>query len=120
MAAPKAPTGLGKIGRAQWRSIAGAYKLRLDELTVLEDACRTSDMLTALTHAWAEDGSPVTTEGSTGQLVIHPLIAEIDKHRKSRAALLRQMKLPDIDEAPVPIKNQQRSAAQTKWAARGA
>jgi len=115
---PKAPDGLGKAGKAQWSSIAGSYKLRPDEFTVLEDVCRTTDMLTALTEAWVEDGSPMTTAGSMGQLVIHPLIAEIDKHRKSRAGFFRQLSLPDADEAPTA--NQHRSAAQTKWSARGA
>ena len=118
MAASRAPVGLGKAGRAQWSSIAGSYKLRPDEFTVLEDVCRTTDMLAALTEAWIEDGSPMTTAGSMGQLVIHPLIAEIDKHRKSRAGFFRQLRLPDGDE--VPATNQHRSAAVTKWQQRGA
>ena len=118
MAASRAPAGLGKAGRAQWSSIAGAYKLRPDEFSVLEDVCRTTDMLTALTEAWVEDGSPMTTSGSMGQLVIHPLIPEIDKHRKSRAGFFRQLHLPDGDE--VPAANQHRSAAVAKWSARGA
>jgi hypothetical protein len=118
MTALRAPVGLGKAGRAQWSTITKSYKLRPDELTVLEDACRTSDMLSALTDAWIGDGSPMTTSGSMGQLVIHPLIAEMDKHRKSRAAFLRQLALPDADE--VPATNQHRSAAVTKWQQRGA
>ncbi len=118
MAVSKAPAGLGGAGTAQWSSIAGSYSLRPDELTVLEDVCRTTDMLTALTEAWLDDGSPMTTKGSMGQLVIHPLIAEMDKHRKSRAQFLKQLALPDVDAAPV--ENQHRSAAQAKWSARGA
>ena len=92
--------------------------MRPDEFTVLEDVCRTTDMISMLTKAWGEDGSPMTTKGSMGQLVIHPLIAEMDKHRKSRAAFLKQLALPDADETPVA--NQHRSAANTKWSARGA
>jgi len=53
-----------------------------------------------------------------GQLVIHPLIAEIDKHRKSRAQFLKQLALPDADMTPVA--NQHRSAAQAQWSKRGA
>ena len=119
MAALKAPAGLGKAGRAQWSAIAGSYELRPDEVTVLEDVCRTTDMLSALTEAWVGDGSPMTTKGSMGQLVIHPLIAEMDKHRKSRAAFLKQLALPDGEEA-VPAMNQHRSAAVKKWSDRGA
>ena len=114
----RAPGGLGKAGKAQWASIAKSYTLRPDELTVLEDACRTSDMIAALAEAWAEAGSPMTTKGSMGQLVIHPLIAEMDKHRKSRAQFLRQLALPDADDAPAA--NQHRSAAVAKWQQRGA
>jgi len=115
---PKAPVGLGKAGKAQWSKIAGKYKLRPDEITVLEDVCRTADMITLLTESWVAAGSPMTTKGSMGQLVIHPLIAEMDKHRKSRAGFLKQLALPDGDAVPKP--NQQRSAANTKWQQRGA
>ena len=118
MVAPKAPVGLGKTGKAQWTSIAGSYKLRADEFTVLEDVCRTSDMIEALTVAWAQDGSPMTTKGSMGQQVIHPLIGEMRTQRKTRAALLAQLKLPDADETP--LANQHRDAANTKWSKRGA
>jgi len=119
MTALKAPAGLGKAGRAQWSAIAGSYELRPDEVTVLEDACRTSDMLEALTEAWVGDGSPMTTKGSMGQLVIHPLIAEMDKHRKSRASFLKQLELAKAGDE-VPALNQHRSAAVTKWQQRGA
>jgi len=115
---PKAPVGLGKAGKAQWSAIAGHYKLRPDEFTVLEDVCRTADMITLLTEAWTDADSPMTTKGSMGQLVIHPLIAEMDKRRKSRAAFLKQLALPDGDAAPVA--NQHRDAANTKWSKRGA
>ncbi len=118
MTGSTAPAGLGKSGKALWSSIAGSYALRPDEAMVLEDACHTADLLSALTGAWVEDGSPMTTKGSMGQLVIHPFIAEMDRHRKSRASLLRQLALPDVDAAPV--ENQHRSAAQAKWSARGA
>jgi hypothetical protein len=33
--------------------------------------------------------------GSQGQKVINPLISELRQYRASRAALLRQLKLPD-------------------------
>jgi hypothetical protein len=120
MAVLRAPVGLGKAGKAQWSSIAGSYRLRPDEFTVLEDVCRTTDMLAALTAAWVEDGSPMTTSGSMGQLVIHPLIPSIGAHRKARAAFLKQLGLPDADEGAVPVPNQHRDAANTKWSERGA
>ena len=120
MATPKAPVGLGKAGKAQWSSIAGSYKLRPDEFTVLEDACRTADMITLLRQEWALADCPMTTKGSMGQLVIHPLIPAIGAHRKARAAFLKQLGLPDPDEGAVPVANQHRSAAVKKWSERGA
>ena len=118
MAALKAPVGLGNAGKAEWSAIAGSYKLRADEFTVLEDVCRTSDMIAALSKAWVDDDSPMTAKGSMGQLVIHPLIGELRVQRAARAALLRQLKLPDADD--VPAANQHRDAANTKWSKRGA
>jgi hypothetical protein len=118
MAAPRMPLKLGAAGEAQWSAVAGKYTLRPDEVTVLEDVCRTADMISALAKAWADDGSPMVTKGSMGQQVIHPLIGEMRSQRAARAMLLRQLKLPDGDE--VPATNQHRSAAVTKWQQRGA
>ena len=112
---PPAPEGLSDSGRAVWTSIVGVYDLRPDELVTLEDACRLTDMIDALEQAWADDGRPVTTKGSMGQLVTHPMISEIRAHRMARNALWRQLKLPDDAGGDVP--NQQRSAAQSRWAA---
>ena len=114
MAAPKAPESLGVAGSALWRSIATKYELRADELATLEDACLITDMIAALDKAWSDDGRPMTTKGSMGQQVIHPLIGEIRAQRMSRNALWRQLKLPDADSG-APAVNQQRDAAATKW-----
>jgi hypothetical protein len=97
-----------------WKSITGKYELRADELVTLEDACSISDMIAALGDAWADLGKPLTTKGSMGQEVIHPLIGEIRTQRMARNALWRQLKLPDDAEA-APV-NQNRSAAQSSWA----
>ena len=114
MAVTKAPDGLKAQGSALWKAVTGKYELRADELVTLEDACRLSDMIAALSDAWAEDGQPMTTKGSMGQLVIHPLIDKLADHRMKRTALLSKLKLPD--EAGGEKPNQQRSAAQSRWA----
>ena len=108
------PVGLASAGSALWLSVASRYALRADELATLEDACRITDMIVSLEAAWAEDGRPMTTKGSMGQQVIHPLIGEIRTQRMARNALWRQLKLPD-DEVGAPV-NQQRDAAVAKWA----
>lgn len=115
--AASAPEGMSTPGAALWDSIAGNYVLRADELATLEDACSLTDMIAALSAAWAEDGKPLTTKGSMGQQVTHPMISEIRTHRMARAALLRSLKLPDAPaEGGAGETNQNRSAAQSRWA----
>ena len=116
MAVKKAPDGLGSQGSALWKAVTGKYELRADELVTLEDACRLSDMIAALSDAWAEDGKPMTTKGSMGQLVIHPLIDKLADHRMKRSTLLAKLKLPD-DQSGAGESNQHRAAAQSKWSA---
>lgn len=110
-----APEGLAAGGERVWRSITGKYDLRPDELVTLEDACRITDMIDALTRVWTEAGTPMITRGSMGQEVIHPLIGEIRTQRMARNALWRQLKLPEVDGGEVG-PNQHRSAAQSRWA----
>ena len=116
MAEIKAPNSLATEGQRVWREVTSKYVLRADELVTLEDACAASDMIFALSAAWDEDGKPLTTKGSMGQQVIHPLIGEIRTQRAARNALFRQLKLPD-DPAGDAETNQHRSAAQSKWSA---
>lgn len=114
---PGAPSGLGSAGKKVWSGIVSVYDLRPDELATLEDACRLTDMIDELDKAWKQDGSPLTTKGSMGQLVAHPMVSEIRVHRMARNALWRQLKLPDSPEGGVVAPNQHRAAAQSRWAA---
>lgn len=107
------PASLGKAGRLVWTSIAAEYELRPDEVATLEDACLITDVISELEAAWAADGRPMTTKGSMGQLVIHPLIGEIRTQRMARNTLWRQLKLPDLD--PGVVSNQNRDAANASW-----
>lgn len=113
---PKAPEGLSTAGKTVWKSVAGSFALRADELVTLEDACRITDMIAALEDAWAEDGRPMTTKGSMGQKVIHPLIGEIRTQRMARNALWRQLKLPDDAGKPSgDVGTPARKAAAARW-----
>ena len=119
------PADLGAAGRELWTAIAGAddepapYVLRPDEFAVLEDAARTSDMIDALAAAWAEMDRPMTAKGSMGQAVIHPLVAELRTYRAARAALLKQLRLPE-EVAPAASGadpgDAARKAAAARWA----
>lgn len=112
-----APATLGPEGLRLWKSVTDTYDLRADELSTLEDVCELSDMIAAMSQAWVEDGKPLTTKGSMGQQVTHPMISEIRTHRMARNALWRQLKLPDAGESGSATANQARAAAQSRWSA---
>ena len=114
MSKPDAPASLSDAGKALWADVVAKYDLRPDELRTLEDACAASDMLAELMSAWNDLGRPYITRGSMGQEVEHPLIGSIDKQRKARQAFIKQLKLPDDGGGK---SNQQRDAAQSRWAA---
>lgn len=91
---PKMPVDLDVAGVSLWKSIADAqYELRADELRVLEDACRTADLIEDL--RLEAQGAQRIVKGSQGQPVINPLISELRQYRSTLASLLRQLHLPD-------------------------
>lgn len=117
MSKSKVPGTLADAGKALWDDIAGKYVLRPDEAAVLTQACETADMIATLDKAWDDLGKPFLTKGSMGQDVIHPLIGERRAQSAALARLLAQLKLPDDATATGGgAANQQRAAAQTRWA----
>lgn len=111
-----APNGLRVAGAKMWRDLVAKYDFRLDELALLERACRATDRIASME---VELGDRVTATGSMGQVVVHPLIPEIRAHSALVASLMRQLKLPDdgSDAGEAGQPNQQRAAAQSRWAA---
>lgn len=105
------PAGLNDAGEALWSKVTGKYTLRSDELVTLESACRASDRVAAM--EFVRDGAVIST-GSMGQLIVHPLIAEIRAHEAQISTLLAKLKLPD--EQGGEQVSQQRQAAQSRWA----
>lgn len=61
------------------------------------------------------EGQPLTVLGSAKQPGINPLLAEQRTHRTTLAALLKQLKLPDLDAAAAPV-SRHREAALSRWA----
>lgn len=114
MSKPKPPATLADAGKALWSAVVAKYDLRVDELAVLEAASKTADMIAILDKEWDALGKPFLTRGSMGQDVIHPLIGERRAQQSAQAALFRQLKLPD--DAIVGESNQNRSAANSRWA----
>lgn len=112
------PKGMKAAGAALWRKVLDLYELRPDELVTLEKACRASDRIVAME---VELGDRVTATGSMGQVVVHPLIAEIRAHEAQVASLLAKLKLPDPgvgsgEGVEQPRSTQARAAAQSRWA----
>ena len=110
----KPPQSLGDAGKAVWSSITAKYAFRPDELITLVDYCGFADDIAEITAEWEVLGRPWTTKGSMGQLVDHPLPKRRDDLRMKRAALARQLKLPD--ETVGVEANQNRDAANSSWA----
>ncbi len=107
-----APQGLSRRGRRFWREVVSTYKLRSDELVLLENACRCLDIIAELEAAM--DGQPLLVKGSMGQERENPLLSETRLQRAQLNRTLAQLKLPDID-APAVV-NQHREAAVSRWA----
>lgn len=114
---PKMPSKLGAPGRELWKSIAGVYELRPDELRILSDACREADLIAKLEEAQLDE--PLTTKGSMGQKVISPFISELRQHRTVLSALLKSLKLPDSPAGSERkqdfVSEQARMAARARW-----
>ena len=106
------PKGLGTHGRRFWKQVLSACLLRVDELILLESACRTIDKVQALDAAM--DGEPLTTTGSMGQTREHPLLSESCQQRAYLNRTLAQLDLPDVDVGAK--RNQHRDAAMSRWA----
>jgi hypothetical protein len=97
-----APTGLGPRGRKLWREVTGKYDLTPTELELLRSMAATVDLQsrveTKLRHAH------MTSTGSAGQLIPHPLLGEHRALSDTLRNLGRQLNLPDIDRKQSPRK----------------
>ena len=113
---PKAPTGLRAPGKRLWIAVADKYVLTPAEVSVLVEACRTSDELDRLERA-VRALPNLTTTGSTGQLKPHPLLEEVRRHRTLLERLTTALALPDEDQT-VGLRGASRhaqKAARARW-----
>lgn len=115
------PAGLGPDGEALWGRIISdldeGWELDQRELHLLSEACKTADDLAALDAAIARDGR--TVEGSRGQPVVHPGIAEVRQLRALQLRLLGALELSDpVDslKSATPEQSRKRQAAAARWA----
>jgi hypothetical protein len=114
------PAGLGVAGTALWTRIVAdlepPWHLDERELALLTEAARTADDIEALDASIAEQGR--TVQGSKGQLVLHPGIAEVRQLRALQLRLLSALALTDPEEAGAsgtPHQSRARRAAKARW-----
>lgn len=110
------PTGLGKRARDLWTSILDRYTLRPDELELLAELVTTVDEIDRLRRAVRKHGELV--EGSKGQLVANPALAQITARRATVARLVAQLRIPDPDAAatrPTITSIKAARAANSRW-----
>lgn len=120
-APPRAPAGLGSRGRRLWSETAAEFTLRRDELTTLEELCRTADGLDRMETELRD--APLLMPGSAGQLRPHPLLGELRGARAVFAQLSRLLGLSDVPESeddtgsppPTPRQVRARRAAEARW-----
>src|SRR5215471_11800489 len=94
---PRAPTGLGKAGRAFWRSVMATYELSPAESLTLHRCCVSVDALAAVDAEIAEQG--VSVRGSRGQVIPNRLIKLRCEMERVLDVQIRALQLPMPGEA---------------------
>lgn len=91
------------------------YELTAPERRLLAEACATIDTLAALGEVVEAEG--VTAEGSKGQTVTHPAVAEARQQRLALGRLVAQLALPDPEGGTIRTASQvgAQAAAQARW-----
>lgn len=92
-AKPKPPAGLSPGSRSFWTRTVADYDLNPGELVLLGEACRLVDDLAKLRRAMAK--APTVTEGSTGQVRVHPIYAAIANHSRVLAETVHRLGIPE-------------------------
>lgn len=115
MTAEKRPSGLRAAGRRLWDDVTATYTLRPDERVALAAACRLADECARLERELTT--APTITAGSTGQPVVHPLFAALEKHRAALAAQLAAVGLADAHRGNTERvrSTKARRAANVRW-----
>jgi hypothetical protein len=116
---PRTPKGFKAPGRALWRQIHAEYDFEgcPEKLVVLENACRTADVVERL-QAAVDSTTDLRVRGSQGQPVAIPELGELRQYRAQLASLLKALDV--VDEAEVGTGKMTRSqlgrlGAQARW-----
>ena len=113
------PAHLLEDGRKLWRELTSVYTFRPDELLTVAAAAELADHAALLRAEWEREGRPMTSRGSTGQLVAHPLLSAAQESLVKRSRLLAGLKLPDENQAGDVVRatrsDAARAAAVGRW-----
>src|ERR1700739_2349724 len=85
------PRALRAAGRRLWEAVTGTFDLDPPEAALLEEACRTRDLLADLRREIARN--PAVIDSSQG-VRVHPVIVEARQQRLVLAKLLAGLGLP--------------------------
>lgn len=86
-----APPSLKERGGTLWSEIHSIYEFDAHETVMVEELCRTVDMIAALSDAIESDG--VMLSGSQGQPVLNGAVAELRQQQQALARLLTVLNL---------------------------
>lgn len=99
------PEGLKTRGKALWEGVTSEVELDAAGLSILEDACRTADIIDRLSQAsgnaatWfrlAEEAEYVADDSVKISIIVNPLLGEIRQQRLTLKQLLAQLKVGKI------------------------
>lgn len=99
------PEGLKTRGEALWNGVTAEVELDAAGLSILEDACRTADLVERLSIAstsngeimrLAEEAEEIAPGAVKISIVVNPLFGELRQQRLAFKQLMAQLKLGKI------------------------
>ena len=112
------PTGLQSAGKELWKSILAdvgpGWRLDARDLHFLDQACRIEDEMRELERIVDKEG--LTTNGSRGQVTVHPALAEARQLRQVQQRLLGAVELCSAADGTRSTASAHASrAANARW-----
>ncbi|OFT34653.1 hypothetical protein HMPREF3169_05265 [Corynebacterium sp. HMSC08C04] len=104
------PANLGAAGSKLWDEVTNEYVFDFepDKAALLERACRTADAIATLEEAAAD--ADLVVQGSQGQPVISPLIAEARQQTLTLNTLIKSLKLEPSEAEQAALSAKRRAA----------
>jgi hypothetical protein len=94
----RAPSGLGRAGRALWSDVVADFELSSHEEALLLQAARTADAIDRLEAVVAAEGDVLDVPPTPKR--VHPALVEARQQRIALARLVACLAIPADDEKP--------------------